>query len=194
MTAGMVFDRTFFKFILVGIVNTVIGCGLMFVLYNLFNVNYWLASAANYIVGSVLSFFLNKYFTFAVKGWTPFMVIAFIMNIAFSYFVAYGMAKPVMNYLLRNNPLAIRENAALLTGMCLFVGLNYIGQRLVVFKSRVKSGASSGCSKTSSFGTTTSKNAVLQGFSLKNGKNLSKRTEFWNRLSSKENNDEDKSL
>jgi len=28
-----------------------------------------------------------------------------------------------------------RENAALFTGMCFFTGLNYLGQRLVVFKN-----------------------------------------------------------
>jgi hypothetical protein len=36
--------------------------------------------------------------------------------------------------LLQNSPQKIRENAALLTGMCLFTGINYLGQRLVVFK------------------------------------------------------------
>jgi putative flippase GtrA len=129
-------DKTFIKFIVVGIINTIVGSGLMFILYNLFKVNYWFASAANYIVGSIVSFFLNKYFTFKVKEWNLFMVIAFIVNIAVSYFVAYGLAKPAMNYLLRKNSLVIRENAALFTGMCLFTGINYIGQRMVVFKSR----------------------------------------------------------
>ncbi|MDR2633749.1 MAG: GtrA family protein [Treponema sp.] len=133
-----VIDKTFFKFIMVGIANTIIGSGLMFVLYNFFNANYWTASAANYIVGSILSFFLNKYFTFAVKEWTIFMVIGFIMNIAVSYFAAYGLAKPAMDYLLRYNPPKIRDNAALFTGMCLFTLLNYAGQRLIVFK--VKTG------------------------------------------------------
>jgi hypothetical protein len=52
------------------------------------------------------------------------------------YFMAYGLAKPVMNYFLKNGLLAIRENAALLTGMCLFVCINYIGQRMFVFKSK----------------------------------------------------------
>jgi putative flippase GtrA len=131
-----IIDKTFFRFIIVGIINTIIGSGLMFVLYNLFDVTYWLSSAANYIVGSIVSFFLNKYFTFSVKEWNLFMVIAFILNIVVSYFVAYGLAKPFMNYLLRNSPLAVRENAALLAGMCLFTGINYIGQRTLVFKSR----------------------------------------------------------
>jgi hypothetical protein len=62
------------------------------------------------------------------------MVIAFIINIAFSYLIAYGISKPAMNYFLRNSPQKIRENLALFTGMCLFTGINYLGQRLVVFK------------------------------------------------------------
>jgi hypothetical protein len=37
---------------------------------------------------------------------------------------------------LKNGSLAIRENAALLPGMCLFVCINYIGQRMFIFKSK----------------------------------------------------------
>jgi putative flippase GtrA len=129
-----IIDKTFFKFIIVGIVNTIIGAGIMFVLYNLFNVGYWVSSATVYVAGSILGFFLNKYFTFATKEWTLFMIIAFIVNIAVSYFIAYGLARPALNYLLRDNSLAIRENAALFTGICLFSGINYIGQRYFVFK------------------------------------------------------------
>jgi putative flippase GtrA len=62
------------------------------------------------------------------------MVITFILTIAFSYLVAYGISKPVINFLLKDIPLKIRENIALFTGMCLFTGINYLGQRLVVFK------------------------------------------------------------
>lgn len=42
-------DKTTFKFILVGMINTLVGTTVMFVLYNLFNANYWFASAMNYI-------------------------------------------------------------------------------------------------------------------------------------------------
>jgi hypothetical protein len=63
------------------------------------------------------------------------MIFAFIGNIAISYFAAYGLARPAMNYLLKNSPVKIRENAALFTGMCLFTGINYAGQRMIVFKT-----------------------------------------------------------
>jgi putative flippase GtrA len=110
----------------------------MFALYNAAHLSYWLSSACNYFFTSVLSFFLNKYFTFGVRQWSAFMVIAFIMTIAFSYLAGYGISKPVMNYLLRDSPQQIRENIALFAGMCLFTGINYLGQRLVVFKGKEK--------------------------------------------------------
>ena len=56
------YDKTFFKFIIVGIINTIAGAGIMFALYNIFHCSYWISSIMNYIVGSIVSFFLNKYF------------------------------------------------------------------------------------------------------------------------------------
>jgi len=134
----MIIDRVLLKFILVGIVNTVVGACLMFSLYNLAGLGYWVSSATNYVVCSVLSFFLNKYFTFNVRQWSLFMIVSFVLTIAFSYLIAYGVSKPAMNYLLRNSPQKIRENAALLAGMCMFTGINYLGQRLVVFNAKRK--------------------------------------------------------
>jgi putative flippase GtrA len=133
MILGRIFDRCFPRFLLAGVINTIVGSVIMFTLYNIAHLNYWLSSACNYGLTSVLSFFLNKYFVFAVKTWSAFMIIAFIVNIGVCYLVAYGIAKPAANFFLRNNPQVIRENIALLAGMCLFTGLNYIGQRLVVF-------------------------------------------------------------
>jgi putative flippase GtrA len=133
MKATMIFDRNIFKFILVGIINTIVGSVIMFSLYNAAHLSYWLSSACNYCLTSVLSFFLNKYFTFNVRHWSAFMVFTFVMTIMFSYLMAYGISKPAMNYLLRKSPQKIRENIALFTGMCLFTGINYLGQRLVVF-------------------------------------------------------------
>ena len=130
----VVFDFRFFKFILVGIINTIVGSVIMFSLYNAAHLSYWLSSACNYFFTSVLSFFLNKYFTFSVRHWSVFIVIEFVLTIAFSYLMAYGIAKPVMNYLLINSSQKIRENLALFAGMCLFTGINYLGQKFIVFK------------------------------------------------------------
>jgi putative flippase GtrA len=133
-------DKIFVRFIIVGFINTGIGAGVMFALYNCFGVNYWLSSAANYVAGSILSFFLNKYFTFHIRQWSAVMVIAFAVNIAICYLVAYGIAKPAVAFLLRQAPQPVWENIALFTGMCLFTGLNYCGQRIVVFRKLMDQG------------------------------------------------------
>lgn len=130
------FDKHFFRFLLVGIINTLTGSAIMFILYNAAHMNYWFSSACNYVITSILSFFLNKYFTFAVKEWSLFMVVSFIANIILCYGIAYGIAKPVMLYMLQNQSIQIQENAALFAGMCLFAGLNYLGQRFIVFKRK----------------------------------------------------------
>ena len=128
------FDKTFWKFILVGIANTVFGTGIMFLFYNVFHLSYWISSASNYVFGSILSYFLNKMFTFRSSGQTKQTLPRFVINITLCYLLAYGIAKPVAAWCMSGFAVNIQENVAMLVGMCLFVGLNYIGQRFFVFK------------------------------------------------------------
>lgn len=128
-------DPSIIRFILVGIVNTLIGSVIMFGLYNLFGVSYWLSSAANYVLTSILSFFLNKHFTFRNKDRSFWQFVRFAGNIIVCYLVAYGVAKPLIHYLLSGASVTLRDNAALLTGMVIFTCLNYLGQRFFAFKN-----------------------------------------------------------
>lgn len=131
-------DITFLKFVLVGVINTVVGAGTMFLCYNAFHCSYWFSSAMNYVVGSVVSYFLNKYFTFQNKEHSWKIVVKFAINITVCYLVAYGVAKPLVVRLLAGQTVTIQENGAMLVGMALFVMLNYIGQRLFAFKKTTK--------------------------------------------------------
>ena len=128
------FDITFWKFILVGLVNTCVGTGVMFAAYNLLHCGYWVSSAANYIIGSIVSYFLNKYFTFNNKRKSSKQILMFIANITVCYLLAYGIAKPFVKWILRGGNVSIQDNISMLVGMGLFVVLNYFGQRMVVFK------------------------------------------------------------
>ena len=130
-------DKTFWKFVLVGVINTTIGSAVMFSFYNIFHCSYWISSAANYIVGSVVSYFLNKYFTFQVKERSVKFIIKFIINISVCYLIAYGVAKPLVARILSNTSVTIQENSAMLVGMCLFVMLNYLGQRFFAFRKEL---------------------------------------------------------
>ncbi len=130
------FDIKFWKFILVGIANTLFGSAIMFLFYNAFHFCYWVSSAANYVFGSILSFFLNKHFTFRKKGDTLKSVLRFTVNILLCYLLAYGIAKPLIARLLSSSTQSIQENVAMLAGMVLFVAFNYIGQRFFVFRDK----------------------------------------------------------
>lgn len=128
------YDKTFLKFIIVGIINTIVGAGVMFSLYNIFHCSYWASSVMNYVVGSIVSFFLNKYFTFKSKFFSFKEVLYFTVNIAVCFFIAYGLAKPFAMYLLNGYSLSVQENTAMFIGMVIFTGLNYLSQRFIVFK------------------------------------------------------------
>ncbi len=126
-------DASVPKFILVGVVNTLFGTTLMFVLYNVFHVSYWWSSAANYFFGSILSYFLNKHFTFKYKGDTTGSALRFTLNILVCYLLAYGIAKPLMLWILSGYSKSVQENVAMLVGMVLFTTFNYLGQRFFAF-------------------------------------------------------------
>lgn len=127
-------DGTVPRFLLVGVVNTLVGCGAMFLLYNLAHWSYWLSSAANYVLGGVVSFFLNKYFTFRKREWSWTQAVKFAVNVALCWLLAYGLAQPLVRQALADWPVRLQENAAMLVGMCLYTALNYLGQRFFAFR------------------------------------------------------------
>lgn len=130
------FDPSMLRFLLVGVVNTLVGAGIMFLLYNLAGCSYWLSSAANYIVGGVVSYFLNKYYTFknTERSWKQ--VLRFALNVAVCWLLAYGIAKPLALRLLAGFDGKLQTNAAMLAGLCLYTALNYLGQRFFAFRAK----------------------------------------------------------
>ncbi len=144
------FDIKFWKFIFVGILNTIVGTGLQFVLFNFTPLNTMaergtlIASSVSYCLASVMSYFLNKYFTFKnnEKGWKP--VVRFAVNIAVCYSIAYGLAIPLTAWFCKANNISLfgwnidttSANISMVIGSCLFVALNYIGQRFFAFKEK----------------------------------------------------------
>ena len=125
-----IIQNTVFRFILVGVINTLVGTAIMFGLYNLAHCSYWVSSASNYILTSILSFFLNKFFTFQNKEKSIGQVVRFAVNIAVCYLLAYGIAKPLCLYLLSG------AAVSMFVGMCLFTAFNYCGQRFFAFKNK----------------------------------------------------------
>ncbi len=136
MKLSKLFDRTLLKFLLVGCANTLCSMCIMYLLYNLAHFGYWGSSAVAFFLASILSFFLNRSFTFQSKEGIGKTALRFSVNIAVCYLLAYSAAQPMVGWALGRFGLDVSlvEQIAMLFGMCLFTGLNYLGQRFFAFR------------------------------------------------------------
>lgn len=125
---------SFVKFLLVGVINTAVGTAVMFLLYNLAGVPYWPSVCANYLCGGVVSYFLNKYFTFKNTERSLAQVGRFVATVAVCMVIAYGIAKPAVRLALSDYGPKVQENVAMVVGMGLYTLLNYFGQRFFAFR------------------------------------------------------------
>ena len=121
---------------MVGVINTLMGWGIMAVLYNLIHLNYWLSSGISYFIGSVFSYHANAKVTFKVENRDKWLPWRFALNIIVCYLVAFSVAQPLVKYLLSSQPVVIVDNVAMVFGMCFFVFMNFFGQKLFVFRKR----------------------------------------------------------
>ena len=124
------------RFVIVGVMNTIIGAAAMLIAYNMFHLGYWVSSAMDYIIGSIFSYFANKYFTFQSNKKSASEVVRFVINIVVCYFLAYSIAKPIIEMLLKDVELSVSfmEQISMIFGMGIFIVLNYFGQKFFVFR------------------------------------------------------------
>lgn len=126
---------SFFRFLLVGVGNTLLSLLLMFLLEGL---GYWPSTAIAYVAGAALSFFLNRRFTFHSNAEFKRSVLRFALNVALCYVLGYGLAKLAVPLPTEVTavPLIWFERLRKLVGMGLYTVFNYIGQRFFVFLKR----------------------------------------------------------
>lgn len=135
-------DKSFLIFLVVGVVNTLFGLSVYYFCYNVLSAGYWPSSIADYVLGSVLSYFLNKRFSFHYQQTDWRSIGRFTLNIVVCFTIAYAIARPMTRWGLSVVGLPLStlwiENMAGLTGTGLFMILNYLGQRFFAFKKEEK--------------------------------------------------------
>ena len=123
---------------MVGVLNTLLGWGIMAVLYNLIHMNYWLSSGISYFIGSVFSYHANGKLTFKVENKDKWLPWRFAVNIIVCYLIAFSVAQPLVTHLLslrqETYSQALLDNIAMIFGMCFFIVMNFFGQKLFVFR------------------------------------------------------------
>lgn len=135
---NLLIQRSLFIFLAIGVMNTLLNWALMLLLYNRLGLNYWGASAIGFLVTSALSFVLNRRFSFRSAGRLGGDLARFALVIGVCYFVAYLIARPLIQLILGLDALArLRpwsDQIALIFGNVIFTGLNYFGQRFFAFR------------------------------------------------------------
>lgn len=129
------FDVSMLKFLLVGVGNTLLSMALMFLLEDL---GYWPSTAIAYAAGAVMSFFLNRRFTFHSDEVLWKAAMKFAVNVAVCYGAGYGLARLIVGGPppLTAIPAVWWERLSKLVGMGLYTVFNYFGQRFFAFRRR----------------------------------------------------------
>ena len=131
-------NYSFVRFLLVGILNTICGLSIIFLLYNLLHFNYWLSTFVGNSLGAVISYVLNKTFTFHSKQYHGKTIWKFIIVIFVCYIISYSvsyMATQMLNSFFVSAPKDLFNNIAILLGAGFYTICNYFGQKIWVFKS-----------------------------------------------------------
>lgn len=125
------------RFLVVGVGNTLLSAILMFLLEDL---GYWPSSAIAYVAGAVMSFFLNRSFTFHSQEKLGRSAVKFAVNVAVCYVLAFSIAQPLGRLVLGRMGLEgiWLERLTKLGGMGLYTLLNYFGQRFFAFRKSEK--------------------------------------------------------
>ena len=130
------FNSIFARFLLVGLLNTIVGLTFMFLLRNGLSWPYWLATFSGNSLGAAVSFLMNRTFTFKSKVSIQKGGPRFLAVILSCYFFSYSISRHITG-LLGNmewwSDLITRDNLAILLGSGIYTVSNYYGQKRFVF-------------------------------------------------------------
>lgn len=131
--------NSFFRFLLVGVGNTLLSAAITFGLYNLAHWHPVLSSAIAYVAGATMSFFLNRYFTFHSEEDFWRSAAKFAVNVAVLWVITTPFLQPWLAGRLQSVFVERwANNVALVVCMGLYTVLNYFGQRFFAFRKSGK--------------------------------------------------------
>jgi putative flippase GtrA len=122
--------RQFMAYCGVGIVNTAAGLGIILLLSHVFGWHYMAANAGGYVCGVVISFALNRRFTFRSQGAAGRQFGRF----AILLLCAYGVQLVALYGMVEH--LHLPEAGAQILAIGLYTLLGFFGSRFLVFSNR----------------------------------------------------------
>lgn len=133
--------KSFSKYALVGIINTIVGISSILLLLFFFDLSHFLATFIGNTVGMFLSFYLNRKFTFHHKGSPLKSVVIFIGISLFCYYLAYVLFHNFLEYLFIEKTIILltleldKKYPLVLFEAILYTVFSYTLHRLITFRS-----------------------------------------------------------
>ncbi len=123
---------TLLRFLLVGVANTFIGLGIIYAAMYFFHFSAVLANATGYAIGIVVSFALNKTWTFTSDDHIGASFFRFLLVIAIAY------SANLSAVLFVNDHFEINIYIAQALGIAPYTAITYLGSHFFVFRNRRK--------------------------------------------------------
>ena len=127
------FNNTFIRFIFIGVLNTIVGISIIFLLLEVFKLTYWSSTFIGNSVGATVSYYLNRNFTFKSNIENKKGILLFIFVTLVSYFISYHIGYHLLfENIFESNMFG--EELSILLSACLYTILNYLGQKYLTFR------------------------------------------------------------
>lgn len=123
------FLKQFIKYSIVGVFNTLIGLGIIFVLFNIYKINYILANVIGYSLGLINSFLWNKRWTFRSLNHYSKEIIPFIFIFIVSYFAN------LIGLIISVEVFMINHNLSFILGSIIYVAISFTANRKWTFSN-----------------------------------------------------------
>jgi putative flippase GtrA len=130
----------FAKYAVVGVMNTLLTLGVIFVCKSLFGVNAYVSNAIGYLVGVINSFIWNRNWVFKSNGHFSRQAVHFIIGFFVCYAVQFAVVWGLNQFTLKDIEVDIifmtlsGYGIATLIGNVCYTVCNFIYNRLVTFK------------------------------------------------------------
>ena len=123
------YKNQFFRFLLVGVANTALGYAIIFSCMYLAGLSPELSNAAGYMIGLLVSYFLNRYFTFRSTQRRSTEFARFLLV----FLSAYAANLTVLVVLVR--VLGIHAGPSQIVAGVIYIGTTYLLNKHYVFQS-----------------------------------------------------------
>ena len=120
----------FIRFCAVGLLNTTVGLAVIFLLMRVGGMNYIAANLVGYIVGFLISFVLNRNWTFEHKGPILNAALQWTLVVSLAYLVNLSIVITCHQYM------GINAYVSQLFGVAAYTILTFVSGRLFVFSSK----------------------------------------------------------